>query len=387
METLTALTANGQPPVPGTSLVIDDREARRSYFSTFVDIIARCRANPVELIATERKGALSLLERTGIDDYLDRLRTSFAALSARYRRVQRGGKSAAGLTIDRSDSGYPVFQEFLQLGIDLGEANQVLTTLPTRRVLKAEMLDHVLTRRSMPRKLQTQMSRRIYCEILAERPPYLTVNAPDIMQVGERSSDRRAYLVRWAVYDSHRNMPNIYLLGLEESGDRPLLGDERRWPRLVEHVTAQSLSTLKLLTIARGIDKDFPDIHPKRLRRIHFGPMYSNRFTRHADVVQDLLSEPEPGSEQDWIFCWSVETLRSKGTKTTSSGLFGSTQSEDFDIDVHAHDEMEAGATRLERGMILPYRPYQRLVERDSPQLRPLRKYVVGPDGLVLKQG
>ena len=373
--------------MPRSTFVIDDPESRRSYFRTFVDIIARCRASPVELIASERKGALTLLERTGIDDFLDRLRTSFAALSARYRRVQPGGNAAAGLTIDRSDSGYPVFQEILQLGIDLGEARQVLTSLPTRRALKADILEEVLTRGTLPRKLQAQMSRRIYCEILAERPPFLTVNQPDLMQVGERRAERPAYMVRWAVYDSHRNMPNIYLLGLEDSGDQLLQSDEKRWQRLVEHLTAQSLSTLKLLTIARGIDKDFPDIHPKRLRRIHFGPMYSNRYTRHADVVQDLLSEPEPGSEQDWIFCWTVETLRSKGTTTASSGLFGSTKSEDFEIDVHAHDEMEAGASKVERGMILPYRPYQRLVERDSPLLRRIRKYVVGPDGLVLKQG
>ncbi len=373
--------------MPGTPLVIDDREARRSYFRTFVDIIARCRAKPVELIAQQRKGALSLLEHTGIDDYLDRLRTSFAALSARHRRVQPGGKNAAGLTIDRSDSGYPVFQEFLQLGVDLGEARQVLTSLPTRRALKAEMLDHLLTQRTLPRRQQAQMSRRIYCEILAERPPFLTVNEPDILQVGERSADRRAYLMHWAVYDSHRNMPNIYLLGLEDSGAQPLFNDERRRTRLKEHLTAQSLSTLKLLTIARGIDKDFPDIHPKRLRRIHFGPMYSNRFTRHADVVQDLLSEPQPGSEQDWIFCWTVESLRSKGSSVRDSGLFSRTVSEVFDVDVHAREEIDAGASKVERGMILPYRPYQRLVERDLPQLRPLRKYVVGPDGLVLKQG
>ena len=176
--------------MPRSTFVIDDPESRRSYFRTFVDIIARCRASPVELIASERKGALTLLERTGIDDFLDRLRTSFAALSARYRRVQPGGNAAAGLTIDRSDSGYPVFQEILQLGIDLGEAKQVLTSLPTRRALKADILEEVLTRGTLPRKLQAQMSRRIYCEILAERPPFLTVNQPDLMQVGERSAER-----------------------------------------------------------------------------------------------------------------------------------------------------------------------------------------------------
>jgi len=372
--------------VPGSSLIIDDRESRRSYFRTFVEIIARCRARPVELIAAERRGALSLLERTGIDEYLDQLRTSFAALSARYRRVDAGGEMAAGLAIDRSDSGYPVFQEIVQLGLDRGEAREALAGLPSRKALKSHILDHVLTRRSLPAGLQARMSRRIYFEILAEKPPFLAVNDPEIIQVGERSEDRRSYLVRWAVYDTHRNMPNIYLLGLEDTGDRPLLGDDRRWPQVAKHLTAQSLSSLKLLTIARGFDKDFPDIHPKRLRRIHFGPMYSNRFTRHADLVQDLLSEPDPGSEQDWIFCWSVETLRSKGTTESSSGLFGSTTSEVFDIDVHAHEEIDAGATKIERGMILPYRPYQRLVERDSPQLRPLRKYVVGPDGLLLQQ-
>ena len=371
----------------GSSLVIDDRESRRQYFRTFVDIVERCRAQPVELIAAQRKGPLSLLERTGVDDYLDRLRTSFAALSARYRRVEAGGDIAAGLTIDRSDSGYPVFQEIVQLGIDLSEAPKTLSTLPDRRTLKADMLDHVLARRILPRALQSQMSRRIYCEILAERAPFLPINAPEIVPVGDRPEERRAYLIRWAVYDSYRNMPNIYLLGVEDSGAQPLISDERRWQRLVEHVTAQSLSTLKLLTIATGLDKDFSDIHPKRLRRIHIGPMYSNRFTRHADVVQDLLSEPEPGSDQDWIFCWTVETLRSKGSSTRDSGLFGKAVSEIYDFDVHAPDEIEAGASKVERGMILPYRPYQRLVERDSPQLRPLRKYVVGPDGLMLNQG
>lgn len=376
--------------MPGSSLVIDDRESRRQYFRTFVDIIERCRAQPVELVTGSRKGALSLLERTGIDDYLDRLRTSFAALSARYRRVEAGADmdaGGAGLTIDRSDSGYPVFQEIVQLGIDLNDAAKTLAALPNRRALKAGMLDHLLTRRTLPRALQSRMSRRIYCEILAERVPFLPINAPEIVKVGNRRQERRAYLIRWAVYDTHRNMPNIYLLGVEETGAQPLMSDEKRWRRLAKHLTAQSLSTLKLLTIARGLDKDFSDIHPKRLRRIHFGPMYSNRFTRHADVVQDLLSEPEPGSDQDWVFCWTVETLRSKGSSTRDSGLFSQTVSEIYDFDVHAPDEIEAGASKVERGMILPYRPYQRLVERDLPQLRPLRKYVVGPDGLLLKQG
>lgn len=368
----------------GSSLEIDDRESCRSYFAMLGDIVSRCRAKPVELISDARKGKLSALEQRAVDDYLARLKNAFAALSTRLLYGGTGGKPQ-GLTIDRTDSGYPVFQEFLQISADLPEIRRQLESLPDPKAIKSDMLDHVLARRTLPRRLQALMSRRLYFEILARQPVFAARNDPEILQIADRAAPRRSYLVRWAVYDSLRNMPNIYLLGLEESGDRPLAGDDRRWPRLAEQLTAQSLSSLKLLTIARGLDKDFPDIHPKRLRRLHLGPMYSNRFTRHADLVQDLLSEPEPGSGQDWIFCWSVETLRSKGSERKPSGLFGEKVSEVYDVDVHAPDEMEAGASTLDRGMILPHRPYQRLVERDRAELRALRKYVVGPDGLVLQ--
>ncbi len=112
--------------------------------------------------------------------------------------------------------------------------------------------------------------------------------------------------------------------------------------------------------------------------------MYANDLTRHSDTVQDILAESDDEPGQDWVLCWTVETLRAKGSELTTSGLFGSVRSEIYDIDPQAPEQVEAGASTIERCMVLPYRPYQRLVERDLPQLRKVRKYVVGPDGAIL---
>ena len=52
---------------------------------------------------------------------------------------------------------------------------------------------------------------------------------------------------------------------------------------------AQSVGGLKLLTIATGFDKDFADLHPKRLRRIILGPMYSASFTLQSGPISKVL--------------------------------------------------------------------------------------------------
>lgn len=61
---------------------------------------------------------------------------------------------------------------------------------------------------------------------------------------------------------------------LEDSGKVALPKDQRRWPEVRTHLMAQALGGLQLMTIAKGVDEDFDDLHPKRLRRFQVGPMY-----------------------------------------------------------------------------------------------------------------
>ncbi|MDJ0942458.1 MAG: hypothetical protein QNJ30_03285 [Kiloniellales bacterium] len=373
--------------MPASGLEISDSAACRGYFGKFSEITRHIRGLASEMSLDGRSKGLAEIEAEVLEGYLRSLSGSLTALSIKYLMTGLvGGRRPGPLTIDHTDSGFPQFQEIVRMAGDRGEAQSRLAELPQRAALKAEMVDHLLQHRSLPRDLQLDMSRRVYYEMLSEVPLFLAQNPPQLMPLGTRDPETRGHLCHWAVYDTQRNLPNVYLMQLEDSGERSLTQDQRRWPLVAEHLLAQSLSSLKLLTIARGFDKDFQDMHPKVLKRFHLGPMYANRLTRHSDTVQDILAESDDEPGQDWVLCWTVETLRAKGSKKTSTGLFGSVRTEIYDIDPQAPEEVEAGASAIERCMILPYRPYQRLVERDLPQLRSVRKYVVGPDGTILRR-
>ncbi len=59
-------------------------------------------------------------------------------------------------------------------------------------------------------------------------------------------------------------------------------------------------------------------------------------------------------------------------------------QREVFALDPFAGQGAETGATRMERSIILPQRPYQALEERKPPGFSDVRKFVVSPNGRVL---
>lgn len=371
-----------------TGLEISDSQACRRYFGKFSEITRSFDKLAAEMsLDPTAESSLNDLEIPVIEDYLQRLSNSFTALSVKYLLTGLvDSKLPSRLAIDQKDSGFPLFQEIIQMASDSDEAEKRLALLPERETLKARILDDALQQRRLPRHHQFEMSQRVYYEMLASVPLFHTKLTPELVALGSRGTQSRGYFCHWSVYDTQRNLPNVYLMYLEDSGERPLARDEARRERVWQHLMAQSLSSLQLLTIARGFDKDFPDLHPKVFKRLHIGPMYSNTFTRHADVVQDILAESDAEPGQDWVLCWTLETLRSKATEKTSTGIFSSVQTEIYDVDPQVPEQVASGVSSLERGMLLPYRPYQRLVERDVAQLRPVRKYVVGPDGMILRR-
>jgi len=146
----------------------------------------------------------------------------------------------------------------------------------------------------------------------------------------------------------------------------------------------QSLSSLKLVTIATGIDQDFPTVHPKSLKRIHVGPLYSNTFTEHSSELQEILTDhaDEPG--YDWVLAWTVESLASKGIEYVRTGLFGQVQKEIYQVDGHTLDTFEAGSSAVQRYMVLPLEAYQTLQDYGPERFADVHKFVVGPDGEVM---
>ncbi|MEM9524359.1 MAG: hypothetical protein AAF982_10290 [Pseudomonadota bacterium] len=333
--------------------------------------------------AMKTEGGLSNSDVTILKHYLRCIANSFHALGYKYLIRNRGGASGGSLDMDVRNSGLPLQRELLVMANDAQQANRHLVGMPSAEKLKEDMIRTILSEFAVPVKLQFAMSQRLYYEALTRDDLFWARNDPEAVWRGDLSRSRRRYKLHWAVYDSQINLPMIYVMDMEDTGRVALLRDERRWPEVQHHLMAQALAGLKLVTIARGVDQDFGDLHPKRLRRIHLGPVYSRAFTRQTGPLAQLLAEAKPPADQDWAVAWTVEDLRSNQVRAERTGWFGTAEREVFALDALADHGADIGATDIDRAIILPQRPYQTLVEKNPPGFAGIRKFVVGPGGRV----
>jgi hypothetical protein len=331
------------------------------------------------------EGRLSRAEIRVISGHLDGIGRSFRALSLKYLMTGRtGGPLPGRLVFDRHESGFPVFAELLTMANDAAQAARHLASLPGEAELKDAMIREIVGARALPTRLQFTLSQRLYHEALAAGGLFWARNDPEALWQADVAGGRRLYLVHWAVYDSQVNLPVLYLMEVEDSGRRALPLDIGRWPEVQAHLMAQSVAGLKLLTIADGFDRDFADLHPKRLRRLHVGPMYSHAFTLQSGPIREVLEEARAPEGEDWALVWTVEELESERVETERRGLFGRVERQIFALDPFAGRGPDTGATRTERSIILPQRVYQVLAQRAPAGFAQVRKFVVGAGGRVL---
>ncbi|KAA9010486.1 hypothetical protein [Histidinibacterium aquaticum] len=358
---------------------LEDTRVTRRYFAKFRAITGHMGRVAG---AMEAEGRLARPETEVLARYLVALSFTFRALSHKYLFSGRWAH-AGRLTLDRVESGFPVFHELLTMASDASQAERHLSGLPDAGRLKDEMVQTIVGELEIPTKLQFALSQRLYYEELRRGGLFWARNDPQAVWLGTEGA-RRRFLLHWAVYDSQVNLPQVYLMEVEETGRTGLPRDERRWPELQSHLMAQALGGLKLLTIARGVDEDFDDIHPKRLRRFHLGPMYSAAFTRQSGPVAQVLEAARAPEGDDWALAWTEEDLRSASVEQVPSGWFDRVERQVFALDPFSARGAETGATETQRAIILPQRPYQALAELDPPGFREVRKFVVGAGGRVL---
>ncbi|MFT5797993.1 MAG: hypothetical protein ACI84R_002058 [Candidatus Azotimanducaceae bacterium] len=361
---------------------LTDLFASRRYFRKFEGIMAHMArvAGVMEAEGQLRRDEVNILTR-----YASALTYTFRALSYKYLLVGRDtGRFFGSLNIDTRESGFPMADEIITMANDAQQAARHLDQMPSEAQLKSEMVGVILGERSVPTKLQFALSQRLYYEELMRGELFWARNDPEITWLGTEG-DRRRFLMHWAVYDSQVNLPVIYMMELEDSGKTALPKDQRRWPEVQAHLMAQALGGLKLMTIAKGFDEDFDDLHPKRLRRFHVGPMYSNAFTKQVGPLGEVLSQARAPAGQDWALVWTEEELQSERVIEERDGWFSTVEREVFALDPFAGRGAETGATNMERSIILPQRPYQVLEEMRPAGFASVRKFVVSPQGRVLR--
>ena len=362
-----------------------DTLVARRYFAKFERITGHLLRVASEV---EAEGQLTRSEARILGRYLTAITNTFRALNYKYLMTGRA-EGSPHLTFDRHESGFPVAQELMLMALDAAQAGKHLAGMAAEAELKDRMVRQIVRDLEPPVALQFALSQRLYYEALAvgirehlnKGGLFWARNDPDAQWI-EDVGARRHFLVHWAVYDTQVNLPVVYLLDVEDSGKTSLPNDDRRWPQAQAHLMAQSVMGLKLLTIAQGFDKDFSGLHPKRLRRITLGPMYSHDFTLQSGPISQVLADAQGSDAEDWALVWTVEDLISDREEEVKEGWFSSTERQVFKLDPFGG--AESGVTRMERMVILPERPYQVLAELNLQGLRELRKFVVGDGGKII---
>ncbi|WP_374397402.1 hypothetical protein [Tabrizicola sp.] len=354
-----------------------DTLTARRYFAKFDGITSYLGRVAAEV---EAEGKLTRTEARVLGKYLAAISGTFRALNHKYLMTGRG-EGAPKLTIDRHESGFPVAQELMTMAVDAQQAEKHLAGMPSEAELKDRMIRQIVGEQTIPTALQFALSQRYYYEALAAGGIFWARNDPDAQWI-EDLGERRHFLVHWAVWDTGVNLPVVYLMDVEDSGKKPLPNDAYRWPEVQHALMAQAIGGLKLLTIATGFDKDFPDLHPKRLRRIILGPMYSAGFTLQSGPISKVLEGAKAPEGEDWALVWTVEDLVSDREEEVKDGWFSTVGRQVYKLDPVAGAEL--GCTRQERMIILPEKPYQVLAEQNPKGLQGLRKFVVGAGGRLI---
>ena len=293
--------------------------------------------------------------------------------------------------ISRAESGFPIFQNLLELENDKRQAPQRLAAIPDPAELRNEMADFILRHKAFPEALQRSMAERLYLEAVRDGAVFGPFMLAQTVKVSVNPKTLRPYyLIHWATFDGSANLPLIYMATVEDSSpamvsqlvgengklnegiDIPLPVDGLLNPDLAhrfdDFTEKNSAYTLSPATIANNLDKDFETLHPKQLRRMVLGPFYSAGITEHNSAVAEVLSKVRR-PENAWLLTWTIQEVYSKGERPGRRGLWSSEKTtQEFYINTDDLEAARQGVSTYEKHALVPHEAYQALYAAGETQ-------------------
>ncbi|MDW6022240.1 hypothetical protein SAZ10_10800 [Mesorhizobium sp. BAC0120] len=309
--------------------------------------------------------------------YIGRLENSFSCWRNRLGFAET-------FKISRAESGFPVFQNLLELENDRRQANQRLASIPEPNELRNEMADFILRHKEFPAALQKQMAERLYLEAVKDGAIFSPFVLAETAKVSVNPKTFRPYyLVHWASFDGTANLPLIYMATVEDSSEAMVnqlvrqdgkLNEQIRIPlpvdgllnpelahRFDDFTEMNSAYSLSPTTIATNLDKDFETLHPKQLRRVVLGPFYSAGITENNSVVTEVLSKVRRPANA-WLLTWTIQEVFSKSEKPGHRGLWSSEKAtQEFYINTDDLEAARQGVSSYEKHALIPHEAYQAL--------------------------
>jgi len=348
--------------------------AVQQYFQT---VRAAFHGMEIYLDDLNRGQAIKDLTATLIMKYVERLKTSLGCWENKTGFMDR-------FKISRAESGFPIYQNVLELENDRKTAPERLSGIPDGNKLRAEMVDFILRNKAFPEALQGRMAERLYLEEVVKGEVFSPVILPETSGISINPDNRRpSVVVNWAAFDGSQTLPMIYIAKIEDSSenmsrmlvtrdgklntdlDIPLpvggLLNPELAARFDDFVIRNSGFALSPVTIATNMDKDFETLHPKQMRRIVIGPFYSAGITENNAVINGILSRVKR-KENAWLLTWTVQEVFSKREKPGVQGFFSSTKaSQEFHIDTTNMEASRMGVSVFEKHALVPHEAYTAL--------------------------
>ena len=320
-----------------------------------------------------------------VAEYIGRLEKSFESWRNRLAFMD-------AFKISRADSGFPIFQNVLELENDRRQVEQRIANIPDANTIRAEMADFILRHKEFPAALQKSMAERLYLEGIRSGEQFGPFMLAQTAKVSVNPKSMRPfYLVHWASFDGAANLPLVYMATVEDSSDAmvrqlvdtdkgklkagldiPLPVDGLLNPDLAHQFDAftekNSAYSLSPVTIANNLDKDFATLHPKQLRRVVLGPFYSAGITENNSTVSEVLSKVRR-TENAWLLTWTIQEVFSKAEKPGRRGLFSSEKAtQEFYINTDDLEAARQGVSNYERHALVPHEAYQALYAAGEAQ-------------------
>jgi len=348
--------------------------AVQQYFST---VRAAFQGMEIYLDDLSRGQAIKDLTATLIMKYVERLKTSLGCWENKTGFMDR-------FKISRAESGFPIYQNVLELENDRRTAPERLAGIPDGNKLRAEMVDFILRNKAFPEALQGRMAERLYLEEVVKGEVFSPVILPETSGISINPDNRRpSVVVNWASFDGSQTLPMIYIAKIEDSSenmsrmlvtrdgklnsdlDIPLpvggLLNPELASRFDDFVIRNSGFALSPVTIVTNMDKDFETLHPKQMRRIVIGPFYSAGITENNAVINGILSRVKK-RENAWLLTWTVQEVFSTREKPGVQGFFSSTKaSQEFHIDTTNMEASRMGVSAFEKHALVPHEAYTAL--------------------------
>jgi hypothetical protein len=223
----------------------------------------------------EGRGSADTYEARVIKSNLERLLFTVKVLRMKY---SYSPASRRLLWIDLSESGFPNAQDMGNLSVDLIKRQERLRDLMPMSMLKHIALDHMMKEQTEPLETLWELAERSYLDMLDGEKLFLPFNmfAEDIAIRPAKDKNFRSYSCAWSCYDFKTNRPYIHLLTFDQDKEeKPLEQGKPNSLKLLDVLQAEGSRVPDVGILAMAIDNALEPIHPKILKRVGLGPLYT----------------------------------------------------------------------------------------------------------------